>query len=181
MNLKRQILKPTIKKIKKNFGEIVKGINYIVIDENNIHELITDIETPAFGYEKKLVIVKSSGLFKKEGKRAEIGFLADQSPLPDALNYWTTFLNQNTAVIDSIERIARKLDYAVCYFDVTRESRGVYKIVVKLITDDISSTPQNYVTEQYTRLLEETIKKQPECFLWSHNRWKYTPADSTKK
>ncbi len=125
-------------------------------------------------------LLRTLAQLKKEGKRAELGFLADQSPMPDALNYWTNFLNQNTAIIDSIERIARKLDYAVCYFDVRRESRGVYKLEVKLITDDINSTPQNYVTEQYTRLLEETIKKQPECFLWSHNRWKYTPADSTK-
>ena len=125
-------------------------------------------------------LLRTLAQFKKEGKRAELGFLADQSPMPDALNYWTTFLNQNTAMIDSIERIARKLDYAVCYFDVTREDRGVYKIKIKLITDDIASTPQNYVTEQYTRLLEETIKKQPECFLWSHNRWKYKPEDSTK-
>ena len=125
-------------------------------------------------------LLRTLAQFKKEGKRAELGFLADQSPQPDALNYWTTFLNQNTAMIDSIERIARKLDYAVCYFDVTRESRGVYKIVVKLITDDIQSTPQNYVTEQYTRLLEETIKKQPECYLWSHNRWKFKPEDSKK-
>ncbi len=45
------------------------GINYIQIDENNVEELITDLETPAFGYEKKLVIVKNSGLLKKEGKR----------------------------------------------------------------------------------------------------------------
>lgn len=125
-------------------------------------------------------LLRTLAQLKKEGKRAELGFLADQSPMTDALNYWTTFLNQNTAMIDSIERIARKLDYAVCYFDVTRESRGVYKLEVQLITDDINSTPQNYVTEQYTRLLEQTIKKQPECYLWSHNRWKYTPADSTR-
>ena len=45
------------------------GINYIQIDETNVEELISDLETPAFGYEKKLVIVKNSGLFKKEGKR----------------------------------------------------------------------------------------------------------------
>lgn len=45
------------------------GINYIQIDETNVEELIADLETPAFGYEKKLVIVKNSGLFKKEGKR----------------------------------------------------------------------------------------------------------------
>ncbi len=45
------------------------GINYIQIDETNIQELIADLETPAFGFEKKLVIVKNSGLFTKEGKR----------------------------------------------------------------------------------------------------------------
>ena len=46
------------------------GINYIQIDETNIDNLISDLETPAFGYEKKLVIVKNSGILKKEGKRA---------------------------------------------------------------------------------------------------------------
>ena len=45
------------------------GINYIQIDESNVEELITDLQTPAFGYEKKLIIVKNSGLLKKEGKR----------------------------------------------------------------------------------------------------------------
>ena len=125
-------------------------------------------------------LLRTLAQFKKEGKRAELGFLADQSPMPDALNYWTTFLNQNTAMIDSIERIARKLDYAICYLDISRVSRGVYKAEVKLITDDINSTPQNYVTEQYTRLLEKTIINQPECYLWSHNRWKYRPEDSIK-
>lgn len=117
---------------------------------------------------------------KKDGIRYEFGFLADQSPLPDALNYWTTFLNQHTAMIDSVERISRRLDVAVCYLEMYRESRGVYKCTAKLITEDINSTPQNYVTEKYTRLLEETIKKQPECFLWSHNRWKYKPEDSIR-
>jgi KDO2-lipid IV(A) lauroyltransferase len=125
-------------------------------------------------------LLRTLAQLKKEGKRAELGFLADQSPMTDALNYWTTFLNQNTAMIDSIERIARKLDYAVCYLNIERVSRGVYKCTVELITDDITSTPANYVTEKYTRLLEDTIKKQPECFLWSHNRWKYTPADAKK-
>mgnify|MGYP003290997075 CR=1 FL=1 len=48
------------------------GINYIQIDETNIEELISDLETPAFGYEKKLVIVKNSGLLKKEGKRENV-------------------------------------------------------------------------------------------------------------
>ena len=48
------------------------GINYIQIDDTNVEELIADLETPAFGYEKKMVIVKNSGLFKKEGKKENV-------------------------------------------------------------------------------------------------------------
>lgn len=63
------LLESSVKKIKKQFGEIVPGINFIQIDETNVEELISDLQTPAFGYEKKLIIVKNSGLFKKEGKK----------------------------------------------------------------------------------------------------------------
>ena len=63
------LLESIVKKIKKQFGEMVPGINFIQIDETNVEELISDLQTPAFGYEKKLIIVKNSGLFKKEGKR----------------------------------------------------------------------------------------------------------------
>ena len=37
-----------VKKIRKIFGECIKGINYIQIDENTINELIADLETPSF-------------------------------------------------------------------------------------------------------------------------------------
>ena len=62
------LLEQQVEKIKKIFGEKVKGINYILIDETNIQELISDIETPAFGFEKKLIIAKNTGIFKREGK-----------------------------------------------------------------------------------------------------------------
>ena len=59
----------SVNKIKKKFGEMVLGINYILIDETNLENLISDIEMPAFGYDKKLIIVKNSGLFKKDGRK----------------------------------------------------------------------------------------------------------------
>ena len=67
------LLEQQLKKIKKNFGETVKGINYILIDENNVQELISDIETPAFGYERKLIIAKNTGIFKREVKGRSSG------------------------------------------------------------------------------------------------------------
>ena len=63
------LLENSLKKIKNLFGECIKGINYILIDENNIQQVISDIETPAFGYEKKLIIARNTGILKKEGKR----------------------------------------------------------------------------------------------------------------
>ena len=62
------ILETCLKKIQKLFGETILGINYIQIDETNIDTLIEDINMPAFGYEKKLIIVKNAGLFKKNIK-----------------------------------------------------------------------------------------------------------------
>ena len=64
----RYLLENKVKKIKKDFGEQVKGINYIQIDDTNVEELISDLETPAFGFSKKLIIAKNTGLFKKEKK-----------------------------------------------------------------------------------------------------------------
>lgn len=63
------LLEQSVKKIRHLFGEVVKGINDIVIDETNISDLISDIETPSFGYEKKIIIAKNTGLFKKEARK----------------------------------------------------------------------------------------------------------------
>ena len=59
------MLDTSVKKIKKLFGNILLGINYIQIDDSNVNSLISEIQMPSFGYEKKLIIVKNSGLFKK--------------------------------------------------------------------------------------------------------------------
>ena len=48
------LLETSLKKIKTLFGDCIKGINYITIDDNNYNQIISDIETPAFGYQKKV-------------------------------------------------------------------------------------------------------------------------------
>lgn len=87
------LLESSLKKIKTIFGKTIKGINYILIDETNIDELISDIDTPSFGYEKKLIIVKNSGLFKKEGKRKN----TELTKLKEKLN---NYINKNIEIIN---------------------------------------------------------------------------------
>ena len=58
-----------LKKLKKEFGKIVNGINYISIGEENVSEIIPNIQTPAFGYDKKMVVAKNTKLFIRKGKK----------------------------------------------------------------------------------------------------------------
>ena len=62
------LLETRVKKIKKEYQQLILGINFIQIDDTNVEELIADLETQAFGFDKKLIIAKNTGIFKKEKK-----------------------------------------------------------------------------------------------------------------
>ena len=47
---------------------------------------------------------------KREGRLGMFGMLSDQSPRLNSIHYWTE-LNQETAMIDGTEQIARKFNY----------------------------------------------------------------------
>lgn len=49
-----------LNKIKESFGELVKGINYVTINKDNMYLLNSEITTFPFGYNKKLIIVNVS-------------------------------------------------------------------------------------------------------------------------
>lgn len=88
------LIESILKKIKSAFGETIKGINYILIDETNVNELIQDIETPAFGYEKKLIIARNTGILKKEGKKKN----NELSKLKEKIN---NYIKENIDIINS--------------------------------------------------------------------------------
>lgn len=87
------LLESSLKRIKTLFGECIKGINYILIDEQNIQEIIDDIETPSFGYEKKLIIARNIELFKKDAKKKT----SDNNKIKDKL---TQYINDNIKIIN---------------------------------------------------------------------------------
>lgn len=60
-----------VNRIKKQFGELVKGVNYILLDDKSISNLISEINTPAFGFENKLILINNSKLFKINRKKAK--------------------------------------------------------------------------------------------------------------
>lgn len=66
------LLETRVKKIKKEYQQLILGINFIQIDDTNVEELIADLETPAFGFDKKLIIAKTQEFKKKKRQQNQI-------------------------------------------------------------------------------------------------------------
>lgn len=114
------------------------------------------------------------GGWEKKGIHSVVGYIADQAPGYASTHYWTNFLNHDTPVFTGAERIAKILNTTAYYIDIERPKRGYYLCRFVKITDSIDKQPIFYVTEQYFRLLEKSIQRAPQYWLWSHNRWKRT-------
>ncbi len=67
----KYLIESCTKKIKNAFGECMKGINYISIDAEDASKIVDELSMPAFGYPKKLIIARNTGLFKKEAKKKQ--------------------------------------------------------------------------------------------------------------
>jgi len=111
---------------------------------------------------------------KRNKTPALVVFIADQTPSKANLLYWTNFLHQDSAILTGPERMARKLDVPVIFADTQKTGRGFYTVDLRLITDRAKETPDFWITEQYARMMETCILRDPAYWLWSHNRWKHS-------
>ncbi len=102
---------------------------------------------------------------------------SDQTPARSEINFWTKFLNQDTAFFMGIGKMAKALDYSVLFFDIQRDRRGYYSIRIKPISINPQTDSAAEITEKYVSLLEQSIIENPDNWLWSHRRWKYKKQD----
>ena len=122
---------------------------------------------------KKNDAVRNMITLKQNKTHALVPFIADQTPSRTNLHYWKTFLNQDSAIFTGPERIAKKLDIPIVFADTRKVKRGYYTVDIKLITDKPKETPEFYITNEYVRMMEECIMREPAYWLWTHRRWKY--------
>ena len=117
---------------------------------------------------------------RREGRRIAIGLITDQSPNRSEAHYWTTFLNQDTVFMDGAERIAKLMDFPVFYCELERTSRGYCKVLFDLVTETPKQTADGEITECFARRLEQTIRREPAYWFWSHKRWKKKRKESVQ-
>lgn len=115
---------------------------------------------------------------QREGIPFFSSFIFDQTPRINDIQYWTTFLNQDTPVVMGAEKIALKLNAVVLFAHMKKVKRGYYEMEYSLITDNAKETAKFQITESGSRHLEKIILEKPEYWLWSHKRWKHKRVKS---
>ena len=118
--------------------------------------------------------------YMRQGKPILIGFIADQGPSWESIYHWNNFLHHETPWFTGAERIMQKLDMDVYYLEVRRVKRGYYEAEYKRITTEPKKFEQFKLTDIYSEMLEETIKRDPAYWLWSHRRWKRSKEEWLK-
>ena len=112
--------------------------------------------------------------YRQANQPVVIGYIGDQVPFWNNIHHWCQFLNHDTPVLTGTERLARQTGQAAFYLDVRRLHRGYYEAEFKLITREPKQLAEFELTDIYFRMLEDSIRRDPACYLWSHNRWKRT-------
>ncbi|WP_044109083.1 lysophospholipid acyltransferase family protein [Xylanibacter brevis] len=160
----------------------VMGLIYHPLYNEAFNQLFIDIRSSHGGQcVPKQDILRSLISLKRENRRSLFGYISDQSPKWENMHLWVDFLNHDTPVFTGAERIMQKMNDAVFYVDMQRPRRGKYICTFRLITNEAAKEEEFAITRRFFELLEESIRRQPSFYLWTHNRWKRGREEFNRK
>ena len=147
---------------------LIKNINlnavYKPLSSSSLNKILLKIRTK-FGAELVPLSKWRYFMLRKKNTPHTFMFVCDQVPNPKENSMRIDFLNKPTLFHKGPEKTAQLLNAKVFYIEMYKSNINNYIINFKPINS-------NNITEKYASYLESTIKKQPEYWLWSHNRWK---------
>lgn len=106
------------------------------------------------------------------------GLLSDQSPRLNKTHHWTNFFGVKVPVFTGAEMLSKKYNYPVIYIDTIKIKRGFYEARMQILTENPREVPDYEISDLFMRRLEEKIKKKPEYYFWTHNRFKHVKKNS---
>lgn len=99
--------------------------------------------------------------------------LADQNTNPSNA-YWLNFFGKPVPFVMGPHRLAAKYNPVLVYYNFKITGRGYYHFETIEIVDNPASLTAENLALKYRDYLEKIIRLQPDNYLWSHRRWKYS-------
>ncbi len=106
-----------------------------------------------------------------------LGLIVDQNPGDPGAAYWYPFFGRMTPFVKGPEKGARNRNAAIVVADFYKVKRGYYKIDCTLLTTTPNEMPQGEITKALVHFIEDSVRKRPANYLWSHRRWKFEYND----
>lgn len=103
--------------------------------------------------------------------------VADQAPVRTERGHWTRFMNREAKFYLGGESIAKMTRFPVLFARCTRTRTGHYEIEFIELAKPPYDKESHAVTDAYVALAEESIRRQPDSWLWSNRRWKRSQAE----
>jgi len=145
---------------------------YMKIKNKSIDKLFYDIRS------KQGTILIAANEFKNSmhqilDKQYSIGLAADQFPGIHSNAYWLNFFNRPAPFVTGPDKAAIKNNSAVVFVKFIKIKRGYYKFDTTIFKENSKLLNPGEITVAYRDFLEQTIREQPDNYLWSHRRWKW--------
>jgi KDO2-lipid IV(A) lauroyltransferase len=99
--------------------------------------------------------------------------VADQAPGNPEGSYWLNFFGRPTPFLRAPERGARIANIPIVYAHFYKNGRGRYHAIPSILEDQPAQQPEGAITKKFVKMLEDSIRKEPALYLWSHRRWKH--------
>lgn len=112
---------------------------------------------------------------KNDGKSIYM-FVADQTPHVGFVDYGLMFLNQKTPAFIGYDKLATRMDLVFLYCDMKKVKRGFYQVNYYRIEPENEKFADHEVVKKFHQLLENTVRRDPANYLWSHRKWKNNQA-----
>ncbi len=106
--------------------------------------------------------------------RYVLALVADQNPGNPAKAYWTSFFGKPAPFARGPEKGAKMNNTAIVYAHFYKVKRGYYKLDFELITTTPNDYPDGGLTKLLVKKVEDSVRKIPANYLWSHRRWKWS-------
>lgn len=145
---------------------------YMPIENKAIDKIFLKMRS-RFGAQMIPATAFSKEIAKFSDEQTALALVADQNPGSPERAFWTNFFGKMTPIVTGPEKGARINDAAVVMANFIPVRRGYYRSEIELLTTDPRSLPPGAITREMMRFVEDTVKKYPSNYLWSHRRWKW--------